>query len=85
MKTSLRLESFKSIIALLFKWHIIIIVIIMWPTEKPSQKNYSDITVFRVTDWLKWLNLFKISSLTSVFNQQKNIICVFLFSVYCYQ
>ena len=50
---------------------IIIVVIITWPTEKPSQKNNYDITVFRVTDWLKWLNLFKISSLMSQFSTNK--------------
>ena len=50
---------------------LIIIVIITWPTEKLPQKNNSDITVFRVTDWLKWLNLFKISSLMSQFSTNK--------------
>ena len=35
---------------------IIIVVIITWPSEKPSQKrNNSDITVFRVSDSFKWV------------------------------
>ena len=50
---------------------VITVVIITWPTEKPSQKNNSDIKVFRVTDWLKWFNLFKISSLMSQFLTNK--------------
>ena len=40
------------------KWYqreLIIVVIITWPSEKPSQKNNSDITVIRVSDSFKWV------------------------------
>ena len=38
------------------RWNNVIIdVIITLTSEKPSQKNKSDITVFRVSDPFKWL------------------------------
>ena len=65
---------------------LIIVVIITWPSEKPPQKSNSDITVIWVSDWFKWLNLFKISSLMSEFSTNKSIIIyVLLFSVCCFQ
>ena len=39
------------------KLFIIIVVIITWPSEKPSQKNYSDITVIWVSDWSEMDNI----------------------------
>ena len=40
-------------------FNIIIDVIIMWPSEKPSQKNNSDIAVIWASDWFKWVNLMQ--------------------------
>ena len=34
---------------------VIIVVIITWPGEKPSQKKNSDITVLRASDSFKWV------------------------------
>ena len=64
---------------------LIIVVIIMWSREKPSEKENSDITVIWVCDWFKWANLFKISSLMSQFltNQRAlSLFCCFLFAVF---
>ena len=40
-------------------WHHLpfelVVVIITWTSEKPSQKNEPDITVTRVPDWFKWV------------------------------
>ena len=67
-------------------YHIIIIVIITWPGEKPSQKKYSDITVFRVSDSFKWLMFMQMFEHgVTVFNHSEAITCVLLFSVYCFQ
>ena len=38
----------------LFHIQFIIVVIIMWTSEKLSQRNKSDITVIWVSDWFKW-------------------------------
>ena len=57
----------------------------MWPSEKSSQKNNSDITVIWVSKWFKWANLFKISSLMSQFPTNKrtlSLFCCFLFAVF---
>ena len=57
----------------------------MWTSEKPSQKNKSDITVIWVSDWFKWIDLFKISSLMSQFSTNKrtlSVFCCFLFAVF---
>ena len=62
-----RFRSVKNMIQINF----IIVVIITWTTEKPSQKNNSDITNIWVSDWFKWLNLFKISSVMSEFSTNK--------------
>ena len=66
-------------------WPFIIVVIITWTSEKPSQKNNSDITVIWVSDWFKWVDLFKISSLMSQFSTNKrtlSVFCCFLFAVF---
>ena len=48
----------------------IIVVIIMWPGEKPPQKKNSDITVFMVSDLLKWLKFMQnLEHGVTVFNQ----------------
>ena len=48
----------------------IIVVIITWPGEKPPQKKNSDITVFRVSDLLKWLMFMQnFEHGVTVFNQ----------------
>ena len=57
----------------------------MWTSEKPSQKNKSDITVIWVSDWLKWVDLLKISSLMSQFSTDErtlSMFCCFLFAVF---
>ena len=84
-------QQFKGIEAskdahLLSKIHLVLIIdeINMWTTKKPSQKNNSDIIVMRVSDWLKWLDLFKISSLMSQFSTNQrtlSVFCCFLFAV----
>ena len=49
---------------------LIIVVIITWPGEKPSQKENSDITVFRVSDSFKWLMFMQnFEHGVTVFNQ----------------
>ena len=49
---------------------IIIVVIITWPGEKPSQEKNCDITVFRVSDLLKWLMFMQnFEHGVTVFNQ----------------
>ena len=60
----------------LHEWRIendlIIVAIITWPHEKPSQKKQknSDITVFRVSDLLKWLMFMQnFEHGVTVFNQ----------------
>ena len=65
-------------------WVLISVVIISWTSEKPSQKK-SDITVIWVSDWLKWVNLFKISSLESQFSTNRrtlSVFCCFLFAIF---
>ena len=63
---------------------LIIVVIITWPGEKPSPNKNSDITVFRVSDLLKWLMFMQnFEHGVTVFNHLESIICVVLFSV-CY-
>ena len=48
----------------------IIVVIVTWPSEKPSQKNNSDITVIRVSDSFKWVMFMQNFELdVTVFNQ----------------
>ena len=49
----------------------------MWTSGKPSQKNKSDITVFWVSDWFKWVDLFKILSLMSKFSTNERTLSVF--------
>ena len=72
-------------IARKFTVHIIIVVIITWPGEKPSPNKNSDITVFRVSDLLKWLMFMQnFEHGVTVFNQLMHIICVLLFSVCCF-
>ena len=64
---------------------IIIVVIITWPSEKPSQKKNSDITVIWASYWFKWANLFKISSMVSQFSTNErtsSVLCCFLFAVF---
>ena len=42
----------------------------MWPSEKSSQKNNSDITVIRVPDSFKWVMFMQNLELdVTVFNQ----------------
>ena len=76
----------------LFKLFVIIVVIITWPSEKPSQKNNSDITVIWVSDWFKWVNLmqnlehdvtvsYMVSQLASN-ERQLSVFCCFLFAVF---
>ena len=71
---------------------IIIVVIITWPSEKPQQKNNSDITVIWVSDWFKWVMFmqnfehgvtvsYMMSQLAS--NEiQGSVFCCFLFAVF---
>ena len=67
-------------------WAIIIVVIITWPGEKPSQKKNSDITVFRVSDSFKWLMFMQnFEHGVTVFNHLEAITCELLFSFYCFQ
>ena len=69
----------------IYSFLIIIVVIIMWTTEKPSQK----ITLTsQLSGCLIGSNGWFIQNLeldVIVFNQQKNIICVLLCSVCCFQ
>ena len=49
---------------------IIIVVIITWPSEKPSQKKISDITVIRASDSFKWVMFMQnFEHDVTVFNQ----------------
>ena len=49
---------------------IIIVVIIMWPSEKLHQKKNSDITVIRASDSFKWVMFMQNFELgVTVFNQ----------------
>ena len=64
----------------------IIVVIVTWPSEKPSQKNDSDITVIRVSDSFKWVMFMQnVEHDVTIFTHLEAIICVLLFSVYCFQ
>ena len=70
---------------LVFYPFFIIVVIIMRPREKPWEKNNSDNAVIWVSNWFKWANLFKISSLMSQFSTNKrtlSMFCCFLFAVF---
>ena len=71
---------------------IIIVVIIMWTSEKPSQKNNSDFTVIWVSDWFKWVNFmqnpehdvtvsYTVSQLASN-ERHLSVFCCFLFAVF---
>ena len=63
----------------------IIVVIMTWPREKPSEKNNFDITVIWFSNWFKWANLLKISSLKSQFSTNKRTLsafCCLLFAVF---
>ena len=54
--------------------------------EKTSQKNEPDITVIRVSDWLKWaLYMQNLEHDVTAFNHLEAITCVLLFSVCCFQ
>ena len=65
---------------------LIIDVIITWPSEKPSQKNNSVITVIRISDSFKWVMFMQNFELdVTVFNKSKDIFSVLLFSVCCFQ
>ena len=44
-----------SAFAVVYWVELIIIVINMWSSEKPSQKNNSDIRVIRVSDLFRWV------------------------------
>ena len=49
---------------------IIIVVIITWKREKPSEKNNSDITVIRASDSFKWVMFMQnFEHGVTVFNQ----------------
>ena len=64
----------------------IIVVIITWTSEKPSQKNNSDITVIRVSDSFKWVMSMQNFELdVTVFKKSKDIFSVLLFSVCCFK
>ena len=66
-------------------WHNPFVVIIMRTSEKSWQKDKSDITVIWVSDWFKWIDLLKISSLMSQFSINKrtlSVFCCFLFAVF---
>ena len=68
----------------LMKQRIIIVVIITRPSEEPSQKKNSDITVFRVSDSFKGLMFMQNFELDiMLFSQLKASIYVWLFSVCC--
>ena len=57
----------------------------MWPVEKPSQKNNSDITVIRVSDSFKWvLFMQNFEQDVTVFNHSGSlsVFCCFLFAVF---
>ena len=64
---------------------VIMVVIFMWTSEKPSQKSNPDITVIWVSDWFKWVDLFKILGLMSQFSTNKRTLsefCCFLLAVF---
>ena len=74
-------------------WEVLIIVVIItWTTEKPSQNYNSDITVIWLSDWFKWVNFmqnlehgvtvcYMMSQLAS--NEiQESVFCCFLFAVF---
>ena len=70
---------------LLFSEFIIIVVIITWPTEKPSKKKNSDITVFRVSDSFKWLMFmqnFEHGVTVSTNKRTMSVFCCYLFAVF---
>ena len=49
---------------------LIIVVIITWPSEKPSQKKTLDITVIRASDSFKWVMFMQnFEHGVTVFNQ----------------
>ena len=50
----------------------IIVVTIMWTSEKPSQKNKSDITVIWASDWFKWVNFMQ--------NLEHNVTVIYMMS-----
>ena len=71
---------------------VIMVVIFMWTSEKPSQKSNPDITVIWVSDWLKWVNSmqnlehdvtvsYMMSQLASN-KRQLSVFCCFLFAVF---
>ena len=74
------------------RFPIIIVVIITWPREKPSEKKNSDITVIWVSDWFKWVNFmqnlehdvtvsYMMSQLASN-ERQVSVFCCLLFAVF---
>ena len=65
------------------RWNNVIIdVIITLTSEKPSQKNKSDITVFRVSDSFKWVMFMQnFEHYVTVSNHLEATTCVLLFSV----
>ena len=68
---------------------LIIVVIIMWTSEKPSKKNNSDISVIWVSDWFEWVDLFKSQAWCHSFQPTKEhylcfVVFCLLFSIIVY-
>ena len=61
--------------------NFIVIVIIMWVCEKYLEQNEHDVTVFRVSDWIQWAELSKISDMMSGFSTIESPLSVFCCSL----
>ena len=64
---------------------LLIVVIITWPSEKPSKKKTLTSQLSGPLIRSNWLNLFKISSMMSQFSTNKrtiSVFCCYLFAVF---